>query len=41
MLLSQAFEKCGGNSGYQDHGIRWLLLGVIDVLEKDNDDNGD
>lgn len=41
MPLSQELEQCGGNSGYKDQGIRWLLLGIIDTLAKDNEDNED
>lgn len=34
MLLSQAFEKHGVSGAFKDYGIRWMLLGIIDALEK-------
>lgn len=38
VLGSQAFEMYGRKSDCKDHGIRWLLLGVTDALEKDKED---
>lgn len=36
-VMHQAFEMYGVITNYQDNGIGYFLLTVIDTLEKDNE----
>lgn len=33
----RAFGRFSGSTNYEDNGIGWLLLSVIDALEKDTE----
>lgn len=33
----QAFGRFSGSNNFKDNGVRWLLLSIIDALEKDTE----